>query len=103
MDSPVASRFSEIHLVQHLQPVLHLLAFLRLQCRHDGDRVIRRNDYYEPGGWLWNSNSDIKEPHNIYWPIPQSAITANTMGSIYKNYGYSGYENNVAPLETIEE
>src|SRR5690625_2359701 len=35
------------------------------------DRVMRLNNYYEPGGWLWNNNAAIIEPHNIYWPIPQ--------------------------------
>lgn len=29
--------------------------------------------------------------HNIYWPIPESAITANIMGTLSQNFGYNGY------------
>lgn len=70
------------------------------------DRVMRLNTYYDSpaqGGWIWNSNRAIIEPHNIYWPIPESAIIANTMGTINQNEGYPGAENNEPPLETIEE
>ncbi|TMU57501.1 RagB/SusD family nutrient uptake outer membrane protein [Flagellimonas algicola] len=42
-------------------------------------------------------------PHNIYWPIPQSAIDANSLGTINQNKGYSGFENNVEPKAEIAE
>ncbi|MCI1731094.1 MAG: RagB/SusD family nutrient uptake outer membrane protein [Prevotella sp.] len=29
--------------------------------------------------------------HNIFWPIPNSAITANTGAALRQNYGYDGY------------
>ena len=33
--------------------------------------------------------------HNIYWPIPNSAITANNKGVLSQNYGYDGYDASV--------
>jgi len=33
---------------------------------------------------------------HIDWPNPESAIQDNTFGVQYQNYGYPGYENNIA-------
>jgi len=41
-------------------------------------------------------------PFHVLWPIPESIITANTLGTINQNLGYDGAEYNVPPLETIE-
>ncbi|WP_234364058.1 RagB/SusD family nutrient uptake outer membrane protein [Lunatibacter salilacus] len=68
------------------------------------DRVMAYNDIYKtPQGTWWRSQTPRIQTHNIYWPIPQSVITANTMGKINQNRGYQGSEGNVPPLETIEE
>ncbi|MEM7379685.1 MAG: RagB/SusD family nutrient uptake outer membrane protein [Bacteroidota bacterium] len=42
-------------------------------------------------------------PHNIYWPVPQSAIDANSLGVINQNVGYAGAENNVDPITEITD
>jgi hypothetical protein len=31
--------------------------------------------------------------HNLFWPIPNSAITANNQGQLRQNYGYDGYSD----------
>lgn len=65
------------------------------------DRVYRRNHWFmmpiTRGGFTatW-------EPMHTLFPIPDQVITANTGAVINQNYGYTGYENNVAPVETIE-
>lgn len=33
--------------------------------------------------------------HNIFWPVPNSAITANTKGQLRQNYGYDGYSDSI--------
>lgn len=33
--------------------------------------------------------------NNVFWPIPDAAITANRYGKLAQNYGYSGYDANV--------
>lgn len=38
-------------------------------------------------------------PHHIYWPIPESAILANTRAVLNQNFGYVGYERNVPWIE----
>lgn len=35
------------------------------------------------------------DKRNNYWPIPNSAITANTKGKLSQNYGYDGYDPGV--------
>lgn len=68
------------------------------------DRVMKVNEIYQKpeGSWFRGQTARIF-PHNIYWPIPQRIITANTQGKVNQNYGYEGYESNVPPLETIED
>jgi starch-binding outer membrane protein, SusD/RagB family len=41
-------------------------------------------------------------PFHVLWPIPETAITSNTLGRINQNLGYTGAENNVPALEVIE-
>lgn len=36
--------------------------------------------------------------HHLLWPVPASAINANTNGVINQNIGYPGAENNLPPL-----
>ena len=33
--------------------------------------------------------------HNLFWPIPNSAITANTGAPLRQNYGYDGYDETI--------
>lgn len=40
-------------------------------------------------------------PHNIYWPVPQNAIDANSSGRINQNKGYAGEEKNEPPKTEI--
>lgn len=40
---------------------------------------------------------------NIYWPIPEKAITSNAKGQLHQNYGYEGYDPSVKEWETWEE
>jgi len=67
------------------------------------DRVMKYNNWYsEPRYSRIGGPKAFISPYNIYWPIPQSIINANTMGRINQNIGYQGAENNVPPIETIE-
>jgi hypothetical protein len=66
------------------------------------DRVMRLNSHYSEPVFQFYGNTAGLEPYHVLWPIPQSVITANTMGTINQNIGYDGAENNIAPLETIE-
>ncbi|HZH72493.1 MAG TPA: RagB/SusD family nutrient uptake outer membrane protein, partial [Mariniphaga sp.] len=67
------------------------------------DRIMRVNEHYHPPKYFfWGVEATI-HPHHMLWPIPQSVITANTLGRINQNVGYDGAENNVPPLETIPE
>lgn len=41
--------------------------------------------------------------HNIYWPIHESTITANSKGRLAQNYGYDGYDPATPKWETWQE
>lgn len=43
------------------------------------------------------------DKHNMYWPIPNSAIIGNNKGQLAQNYGYDGYDENTPMWETWEE
>jgi hypothetical protein len=61
------------------------------------DRVIEYNQFYRTN-YVYQGYYYRIEPYHIYWPIPESAILANTQHRLNQNYGYPGYEENV-PLE----
>ncbi len=42
-------------------------------------------------------------PFHVYWPVPQNAIDANSLGHINQNLGYTGSENNIPPKTKITE
>lgn len=65
------------------------------------DRVIDRVIYYtlgQVGTWVFKIR-----PYHVFWPININIITANTKGVINQNVGYEGADDNVLPLEVIEE
>ncbi len=65
------------------------------------DRVMRLNPFYRvPKYTFWDATARMN-PSHMLWPIPQSVITANTLGTINQNKGYDGDAKNIAPLETI--
>ena len=33
--------------------------------------------------------------HNLFWPIPNSAITVNIGAKLRQNYGYDGYDDSI--------
>jgi len=66
------------------------------------DRIMKFNPFYQPPVYnFWDATATI-HPHNMLWPIPQSVITANTLGVINQNIGYNGDHLNKTPKETIE-
>lgn len=67
------------------------------------DRVMRCNNWYREPRFASRGGPKARIfPYNIFWPIPQKVITANTMGKINQNIGYQGAEDNIPPIETIE-
>ncbi|MDL2213686.1 RagB/SusD family nutrient uptake outer membrane protein [Bacteroides sp. OttesenSCG-928-J23] len=57
-------------------------------------------------GTIRSANKDINyrmDKCNVYWPIPNSSITANNRGQLAQNYGYDGYDPSVPMWETWEE
>lgn len=62
------------------------------------DWVVEKNNFYNKGvSHRW---AEYKiSVHHLLWPIPASAINANTGGLINQNIGYPGAENNLPPLQ----
>jgi len=61
------------------------------------DRVMKTNVYYREQ-LLHGAHEYIMEPYHVYWPVPQSEIDANVEGQINQTPGYTGWEDNKAPL-----
>ncbi len=62
---------------------------------------MRRYGNYN-NGILYTPNGDrtnfyyVMGKHNIFWPIPEVAITANSKGTLWQNFGYQGHDANVS-------
>jgi len=68
-------------------------------------RVINYGGIYNRGGVVSNARTlNYKmDKHNLYWPIPSSAITANNQGQLNQNFGYDGYNASTPEWETWQE
>jgi hypothetical protein len=67
------------------------------------NRVITYNDFYRKKVTTTYGTVFSVSPYHILWPVPQGDIDANSAGRINQNFGYSGYEKNVAPYASLEE
>ncbi|GGW37688.1 hypothetical protein GCM10007383_23090 [Arenibacter certesii] len=67
------------------------------------DRIMEVTDFYNKGVKTIHGDEYTMSPYHVLWPIPASAINANTQGIINQNIGYPGAENNIPPLTTIPE
>lgn len=65
------------------------------------DRVMDKNWFFQIN-LTWGDQSLKIAPHNALWPIPETVISANTLGVINQNAGYSGAERNKEPLNRVE-
>ncbi|WP_240186757.1 RagB/SusD family nutrient uptake outer membrane protein [Pedobacter namyangjuensis] len=66
-------------------------------------RIQFYNDFYNKNKVSVRNRSYTMAPHNISWPIPQSAINANTGNKLSQNQGYSGYNAGVDIFQTWQE
>lgn len=70
-------------------------------------RVTRYGSYND--GVLYTPNGDKTNYYytmgkqNVFWPIPEAAITANSKGVLWQNYGYQGYDANIPVWDNYEE
>lgn len=67
------------------------------------DRVIECNNFYKNNTVTPHGDMYKISPYHVLWPIPQSAIDANTGARINQNQGYSGAEGNIEPLKEIPQ
>jgi hypothetical protein len=59
-------------------------------------RIQHYSDYYNKNKVTVKGRNYTIAPHNIYYPIPQTAIDANLYGKLRQNPGYNGYNPNIA-------
>lgn len=65
------------------------------------DWVMEKNNFFRNNVLAFNGQHYEIQPFHVLWPIPQPMIDANTLGVINQNFGYTGYENNLPPLDAI--
>jgi hypothetical protein len=67
------------------------------------DRILEKNVFYRTNFITIHQDVFRISQYHVLWPIPQSAISANSDGRINQNKGYSGAELNVPALDVIPE
>ena len=67
------------------------------------DRIMESTDFYNKGVKTISNVAFTISPYHVLWPVPADAINSNTKGHINQNKGYSGFETNIPPLESIQE
>lgn len=61
-------------------------------------RCTKYNVYNHPYGKGQQGSQTFEykiNKHNLFWPVPNGAITANNKGQLRQNYGYDGYDENI--------
>lgn len=58
-------------------------------------RIQHYSDYYNKNKVEVKGRKYTMAPHNIYWPIPKTAIDNNLYGKLRQNPGYDGYDGSV--------
>lgn len=67
-------------------------------------RIVHYNDFYNKNPQLVIKNHIYSiDKHNLYLPVPQSAIDANRNAKLRQNYGYDGYDETLPMWETWQE
>lgn len=67
-------------------------------------RIMHYNEFYNKNPELVVKNHKYTiDKHNLYLPIPQSAIDANRLGKLRQNYGYDKYDDSVPMWENWQE
>ena len=67
------------------------------------DHIMSVNYFYNLGVKTVHNDEFTISAYHVLWPVPQPSINSNINGVINQNKGYSGYEKNVPPLESIEQ
>jgi starch-binding outer membrane protein, SusD/RagB family len=65
------------------------------------DRCLEKNIFYRDNVKAPFYNYRIA-PYIVLWPIPSSAINANSLGKLNQNQGYIGAENNITPKQWVD-
>lgn len=67
------------------------------------NRIQFYNNYYNKNKAVVRGRSYTMAPHNINWPIPNSAIQANGGAKLRQNLGYVGYEAGITLWDKWED
>ena len=115
LDYIFTERARELYQEEPRKTELTRVAFVMASLNKDGysledmseknwyhDKIMRTNNYFRDEIQYGSMAYRIR-PYHVYWPIPQSAIDANSEGHINQNLGYQGSENNIEPLTEIKE
>lgn len=111
LDDILDERGRELFLEEHRKSELTRIAYIKAQLGQDGyslsnfseknwyyDRIMKKNNFYKEQ-YFYSTNAYVMKPYHVLWPVPLTAITANTQGHINQNKGYTGSETNIAPVE----
>lgn len=69
-------------------------------------RIVHYSLYNNVGDGISSGVATLKytmDKCNVFWPIPNSAITANNKGQLWQNYGYDGYDPSIKKWEDWHE
>lgn len=67
------------------------------------NRIMDVTDFYNKGVKNAYGLTYTIQPYHVLWPIAETATSVNVQGHINQNYGYDGYEDNIASLDGPNE
>ena len=98
-------RWTELARVSYTMALLNRDGY-SLEAMHERnyyhDKITRTDDIFDSGVVYTDQEYDV-QPYNVYWPVPQVVIDANSLGHINQNLGYTGAQSNVDPITVITD
>ena len=78
-----------------------------LNKANTADCMSRAHNQFIQSYWLSSGRATALnytlDKRNLFWPIPNSAITANNKAQLAQNYGYDGYDASVPMFDNWED
>lgn len=69
-------------------------------------RIYHYSLYNHTGNGIVSGPATLKytmDKRNVFWPIPNDAITANKNGQIWQNFGYEGYDADIPEWDNWQD
>ena len=100
---PYKDIFEDVRYLGTLNTYAVNIRYIDVRVYYWYKRTTRYN-IFNHGSIISNKELNYRvDKRNLFWPVPNSAITANIGAQLRQNYGYDGYDDSVFMFDNWED